>query len=278
MFGHALVIGNFNGDLYGDLAFGVPYEDTGPMPDVGIVHVLLGNASGLSSIGAKSFNQDSAEVPGANEANDQFGFSLAAGDFDGNGYSELAIGVPYEDIGTIPNAGAVTILPGSSTGPTASGSKSWYQDTQFIQGVCSSGDLFGYSLAASDTETFADLAIGVPGETNTSGAINVLWGGPYGGLMHNGNKIWAQSSVLETVELGDRFGWQVSMADFNGDGNADVAVSVPGEDLGGIIDAGAVHVLYSLYADASSQFWSQNSLGILDSCEANDGLGRALSR
>ena len=49
-------------------------------------------------------------IKGVAEAADLFGFALAAGDFDGDLFDDLAIGVPGENSG----AGAVNVLYGSS--------------------------------------------------------------------------------------------------------------------------------------------------------------------
>src|SRR5262249_39123758 len=41
--------GDFNGDGFGDLAIGVPFEDTGGAVDAGAVIVIYGSASGLTT-------------------------------------------------------------------------------------------------------------------------------------------------------------------------------------------------------------------------------------
>jgi flavin-dependent dehydrogenase len=57
---------------------------------------------------------------------------------------------------------------------------------------------------------------------------------------------------------------------------------VPGEDLGSIIDAGAVNVIYgspsglSAAAALADQFWTQDTASIEDSGEAGDRFGSAL--
>ena len=58
------------------------------------------------------------------ESGDAFGYAFARGDFNGDGFQDLAIGVPYESIRTgfpsrspqIEGAGAVEVIYGSATG------------------------------------------------------------------------------------------------------------------------------------------------------------------
>ncbi|MEM4320835.1 MAG: FG-GAP repeat protein [Candidatus Nitrosocaldus sp.] len=74
--------------------------------------------------------------------------SLAAGDFNGDGYTDLAVGVPFESVVSVLDAGAVNILYGSSSGLQASSpdDQFWHQDSPNVDGVAESGDGFGYTL------------------------------------------------------------------------------------------------------------------------------------
>ena len=70
---------------------------------------------------------------------------------------------------------------------------------------------------------------------------------------------------MDAAEAGDQFGAVLTTGDFNGDGYADLAVGVPGEDVGSISDAGAVHVLYGSVSGLTStwdQLWTQDSPGV----------------
>ncbi len=131
---------------------------------------------------ANWFTQDTPGVPGANEPSDQFGAALAAGDFTDDGFDDLAIAAPTEDIGGVEFAGAVTILKGSPAGITASGSQSWHQGSPGVPGSNELGDAFGSSLRAADFDGdgHADLAIGTPqegiGTLARAGAVLVLRG------------------------------------------------------------------------------------------------------
>ena len=69
-----------------------------------------------------------------------------AGDFNGDKRDDLAIGVPFEAIGTIDGAGAVNVLCGSADGLTADGDQFWSQDKKGVLGQAEPGDRFGQSL------------------------------------------------------------------------------------------------------------------------------------
>src|SRR5687767_9170258 len=62
-----------------------------------------------------------SDLSGLVEAGDAFGGSLAAGDFDGDGYDDLAIGVPTEDVGSAVDAGAMVVVYGTAAGLNAPG-------------------------------------------------------------------------------------------------------------------------------------------------------------
>jgi hypothetical protein len=263
---------DFNGDGAADLAIGAPGENSSS----GVVHVLYGSGTGLAAAGSQLWSQNSPGIADVAEPGDLFGFTLAAGDFNGDTRADLAIGAPGENS----FAGVVHVLYGSSPGGlTATGSQLWSQNSPGIAGGAEPDDGFGLALAAGDFngDTRADLAIGASGENNV-GVVHVLYGSGTG-LAAAGSQLWSQNSpgIADVAELGDLFGLALAAGDFNGDTRADLAIGAPGENS----FAGVVHVLYGSspggLTAAGSQLWSQNSPGIAGGAEQDDEFGAAMA-
>jgi hypothetical protein len=217
LFGDALAVGDFDNDDFDDLAIGALGEGVGAIRKAGAVHVLHGSAAGITATGTQLWHQNSAGVASAAETGDGFGNALAVGDFNADGFDDLAIGARGEDIGTITNAGAVNVLFGSAGGLTATGTQLWHQNSAGVGGAAESGDLFGDFLTTGNfnDDDFDDLAIGVSGEdvgtAANAGAVTLLLGSA-GGLTAVGDQAWNQDSagILDAAQNGDGFGgWLV---------------------------------------------------------------------
>jgi hypothetical protein len=178
-----------------------------------------------------------------------FGYSLAVGNFDA-GPDDLAIGIPYEDLGDITNAGKVQIL--YSTHGTGLTSRDQILDQNNIGNRAEAWDCFGWSLATGhlDTKPGEDLVVGVPyedlGGTTNAGLVHILYSS-------NGsftNQTWHQNSygVIDNAQSQEKFGWALAVGGINPGPYLDLAVGVPGEFLyptGGLPGHGMVHVLYN---------------------------------
>ena len=285
-FGYSLAAGDFDGDGYDDLAVGVPYEDLGSIRDAGAVTVIYGSPGGLIAAGNQTWHQDSPGIEDHAEGDDRFGSSLAAGDFDGDGYDDLAVGVPGEDVSIVEDAGAVNVLYGTHSGLKANDDQFWHQNSPGVPDTSESEDIFGLSLAAGDFngDSRDDLAIGVTaevvGSTADAGAV-ALFHGSSDGLVpmidfwHPG-----YPGVGNALEPEDFYGHTLAAGDFDGDGYDDLAVGIPYEGVGSESDAGAVDVLYGtpfgLRTDRY-QSWHQDSPGIRGSAEQWDDFGYALA-
>lgn len=90
-YGKSVAAGDFNGDGFEDLAVGSPGEAIGSLDAAGAVIVSWGTALGITHVGASLLTQD--DWAGA-AANAEFGYALAAGDFNHDGRDNLAVGCP----------------------------------------------------------------------------------------------------------------------------------------------------------------------------------------
>jgi hypothetical protein len=252
--GTALAAGDFNGDGYGDLAFGCPGESTSNTIASGAVIVLYGSRTGLTSSGSQYWSQADPAISGGAEGIDACGQSVATGDINRDGYADLIWGCPGEAIGTRANAGAVNVLFGSAAGLTATGNRFLSQDSAGIPDTAEDGDRCGTTVASGDFngDGFGDIAWGCPKEDIglflDAGGVSVAFGNS-GGVSGATGKFLDQSTgrgneQSQGVEAFDLCGEGLASGDFNNDGRADLVFGCPGEDLFLLFDVGSVHVLY----------------------------------
>jgi disulfide bond formation protein DsbB len=278
---------DFNGDGFSDMAVSAPFDSVGTVAGAGVVNVIYGSAAGLTATGNQFWHQNSPGIRDAAEPDDHFGDSLAAGDYNGDGFADLAIGVDLEDIAGVVDAGVVNVIYGSAAGLTPTGNQLWAQDSPGIQDVAETSDGFGLWAAGGDFngDGFDDLAAAAQfedlGTITDAGAVNVIYGSA-AGLTATGNQFWHQNSpgILDAAEAGDTFGQFLITGDFDGNGFADLVSPVFFEDVGTVVDAGAVSVIYGSAAGlaaAGNQLWSQSSPGILDTAEESDLFGAGVA-
>ncbi|WP_052847226.1 FG-GAP repeat domain-containing protein [Streptomyces avicenniae] len=187
------VIGDVNGDGFGDLVLGDPADPldgktTGQIG--GEVTVWYGARGGIDPARAPTrLRQGSNGIPGSGELGDAFGASLGVGDTDGDGRDDVVVGVPGEDIGAAEEAGGVVLLRGTASGLTGAGATAVHQNSAGVDGAAEYWDLFGQRVRLADVnrDGRADLTVGVPGENAegcswhaASGAAGVSTAGSFG--------------------------------------------------------------------------------------------------
>lgn len=286
-FGDALATGDFNGDGSDDLAIGVQFESVGSLESAGVVQIIYGGTGGLMTSANQLWIQGSNGLPGTAERFDRFGQSLAVGDFNGDGYDDLAAGAPREDIGDIAAAGAVVVIYGSFLGLTADGSQLWSQETLDVLETPEPFDQFGAALAAGDFDgdSIDDLAIGVDGEeidgVDRAGIVQILYGAATG-LTAAGNQLWYQDSrgVPGEAEASDSFGQVLAAGNLNADAYDDLVVGVPEEDADDVSDAGAVNIFFGssggITAD-NALLIDQSTTAVPGQSEIGDRFGRSVA-
>ncbi|WP_160506215.1 FG-GAP repeat protein [Streptomyces sp. BA2] len=146
---------DFNGDGYRDTAVAAPDATVSGKESAGAVIVFYGSANGISAGRRQTVSQSSAGVPGAAETNDRFGESLATGDLDLDGYADLLIGTPREDLDADRDAGSLTVVWGGASGLGAGA-------TVKPSAVPDKGCAFAEALTTGDTDDngAADIAVG----------------------------------------------------------------------------------------------------------------------
>jgi hypothetical protein len=284
---------DFDNNGFGDLAIASPGEAIGSVRDAGAVHIFYGTQAGFRTSVSQLVHQGTANVEGVPQSGDHFGQSLAPGDFDGDGFDDLAIGIPGEKLGGTPDTGLVYVMNGSQVGLTTAGARSLRQGTVGIGGSSESGDRFGWSLATGNFNADAvngrsvdDLVIGVPGEDfngrTDAGVAHVLYGSAGAGVFGRDETISENSSGMEgDANSGDRFGWSLATGNWNGDTAIDLAIGAPFE---GVHDRSEEGVVFSLLSTAGegvkttrSQIMSQDTIFTNAEGHSNEHFGFSLA-
>ncbi len=201
--------GDVNGDGLFDMLVGAPYA-AGTQPEQGKVYLYLGTPSGPSAT--------PSWIGTVNQGGALFGYAVTgAGDVNGDGYDDIAVGAPLWDGGQT-DEGAVFIYYGSDTGLVST--------PAMVLESNSVGALFGAALAGFgdvNFDGFNDLLVGAPQYTNgqtREGRVYVFQGSDTG---LQSTPLWTlESNVAEA-----QFGHTVAFVDPNTDFDSDVAVGSP---------------------------------------------------
>lgn len=180
--------------------------------------------------------QESPGVPGSAEAGDAFGFSLA---FSETGNSALAryvaVGAPGEDVGTVGDAGSVTMFADVSTTGLRGGA-ALHQSTEGYAGRVEAGDRFGHAVALRPRNAGVTLVVGIPYEDigSVADAGMVQTADVFSELDVSPARFYTENSAGTpgTIARGNRFG--LAVAAMEGVAESVAAISSPYQGTGSV--------------------------------------------
>ncbi len=245
----------------------IPLQDTNPLTasvetELGSMWMSRHDINGLSLM----------YPPPAGEGHpfDNFGSALVLADFDQDGYDDLAVGIPDDDLQLpfmtpLTDNGKVMVFKGTEYGLIP-----WIELSVLSTGTMpADDDRFGAALATGDFngDGFPDLVVGAPGRgygTGRPGAAYMFMGGqhPYANLQVGAPDCGAPCSAdsrytpLEFVgpDLrptepvkpdGGAFGQALATGDLDGDGVDEIAVGAPQSN-----GSGGVYVFFTAFSAA----------------------------
>ncbi|MFG2135056.1 FG-GAP-like repeat-containing protein [Streptomyces sp. NPDC048751] len=178
------------------------------------------------------------------------------GDVDGDGRDELALAVYCGD-----GNYCTDFYAGSASG------------LKYRRDAVPDGD-GGVALGDLNGDGHDDVAVG----SATDSTVTVAYGSASGVRPRSTWKSYSQDvpGVPGAKEINDRFGTALSAGDITGDGIDDLAVGVPGKELGSDDRAGSVVVLRGSRAGLTgrgAQAFTQDTVGVPGTAEPGDAFG-----
>ncbi|GHE67135.1 esterase [Streptomyces spiralis] len=269
------------------LVIGVPGEAIGSVAKAGMIFYVHGDTN-------IAVSQDSTGVPGAVEANDGFGATVAA---DAN---HFAVGAPNETIGTDAGAGNVAVFShqlNSENRPTPLFGLD--QDLDTVSGGAEPGDQFGKSLAmvayrpsGAAAATDSIVAIGSPGEDLDIDGVSKADAGMVHTFRIAADGTFSQlntyssgtssDAVPGTAEAGDHFGQSLAAVNtqplaVSTSATLKLAVGITDEAIGTTASAGAITTFSLLGSPSSNNRWIEaGTSGIPGPAGANQHLGQSI--
>jgi len=206
-----------------------------PPSALGAITIDLGSTSAIALLGSRS--------------EEQFGYSSASGDVDGDGASELIVGAPgYASGKDDPHAGAVYVFDRDVLAALGSPAVGADVALWMVRGG-TRGERFGATVAAADVDGdgIDDLIVGAPSWAADGriacGRVYVVKGGA--GRERTNRAEDVAQVIISGGASGDCFGSSILAGPVDSGGSVDLLVSAPGADGPGSRDAGAVYLVTS---------------------------------
>ena len=224
--------GDFNGDGKDDVIIGAPGDDNNRSVS-GSAFIFFGGITGT-----KNADTDADVIISGEAVGDRVGQSVSsAGDFNGDGKSDVIVGAPSEATnGT--GCGSAYIFFGGITGTKGSNTDA----NVILNGSrCS---YFGYSVASAgdfNGDGKDDVIIGDEHSSETVITKAYIF---FGGITGTLNDTSADV-IINGQNGGDKFGNAVSSAgDFNGDGKDDVIIGARKDDNNSLTSSGSAFIFF----------------------------------
>lgn len=317
-FGQSIESGDFNGDGFADLSVYSEEKHTHNLD--GSLFVLFGSPNGFAtsveieaprdysggSFGLRQavgdFNKDGyADIYGSMRSDDSIGYVIygssdlaepgavkpvriptdnwrfyfipqdpAAGDIDGDGYDDLILPrIQNTRSEVLLFRGGPNGLPATRSQRLAGGG---------VHTAVGDLDNDGY-----DDVAFGDPTVQVSGQFH-AGQVKIWYGSKTGLDAARGMTKLTEASTRIPGELGkyDEFGVDVAIGDVNGNGRAELAIGVPGEDYRAVSGAGKVIVVYGdakgiVTSTARIETFTQASSGVQGDPDAEDSFGERMA-
>jgi hypothetical protein len=278
-------LGDVNGDGFEDIAVTAPYADaSASLTDSGKVYVVFGKSDYQNINLAQIENGLGGFVIKGSQAGDLAGMSVAAaGDINGDGWSDIAVGVPYADKTPSDNAGKTFVVYGKADGAAVSLSDVNANATGFY--------IYGNPVtpAIMDAYTHSGQTVKGIGDFNHDGMDDLLIGaGGTGGAFivlgkhDSGNIDLGQVALghggkwIGSVQPGENLGGAIDgIGDVNGDGINDILLGSSGFD-DNVSNQGISHVVFGQANLSSAQGYWIGQQVVVDAAMVTLGASHSL--
>ena len=225
--------GDINNDGYGDVVIGaseVLYSYTG-------AYILLGGPSGLE----KPLSSANGRIVENGVYSGDVIEVSDAGDVNGDGYDDIVLGFPASRAGAI-SGGAIYVVHGSSSGIGYMNTTD--ADTRIVGTTTQGLGAFVSGAGDVNADGFDDVAGAVARSGSKSSGVSLRYGSPDG----ISDDAFYMAGTQFSTDATEYIGPASDAGDVNGDGFADLLLSVPGFDSAN----GAVYVVHGQAATLPS--------------------------